>query len=229
LDLVPLALSTTEDRMVARVRLGSLEQLGAHTPRPRAPADSWLSIQLHQSAINNALEKLDLDGRTFTLPELFAWIAQKLNRPNLSDQEDLPDDVQVTFARQDAIRIRCEQGRAEVTFALAKLTNRGRSWNNFSVKTYYLPQADELEPRLVRGRELHFDGRSVKGKGVPLLRAIFSKVLSPNRDLSLLPKSVTADKRLAGLQISQLAIEDGWIGIAYSPKRVSNNVARKPK
>ena len=104
LELVPLALSTSEERVVARARLAGTEQLGAHTPRPRAPADSWLSIQVHQSAINNTLEKLDLDGRSFALPELFAWMAEKLHRPSLAQQEDLPDDVRLTFARNDAVR-----------------------------------------------------------------------------------------------------------------------------
>lgn len=229
LELVPLALSTTEERIVARARLGGADQLGAHTPRPRAPADSWLSLQVHQSAINNTLEKLDLDGRSFALPELFAWMSERLRRPGLAQQEDLPDDVRLTFASKDAVRVRCEEGRVVVMFAFAKLTHRGKSWHNFTVETYYLPEARELEPRLVRGPALRFDGRSVKGKSVPLLRAIFSKVLSPNRDLSLLADSITSDPRLKNLQITQFVVEDGWIGLAYSPQRVPHNVVRRPK
>ena len=97
------------------------------------------------------------------------------------------------------------------------------------MRTFYLPEAQGLDPRLVRGPALQFDGRSLKGKPAPLLRAIFSKVLSPNRDLSLLARSITSDKRLKGLQITQLVVEDGWIGLAYSPRRGPHNVARRPK
>ncbi|HEY1785835.1 MAG TPA: hypothetical protein VGG30_09815, partial [Pirellulales bacterium] len=81
LELQPLALSTTEDRAVLRLRLAGDEQLAAYTPRPRAPSDSLMSLQVHESALNNALERLALDGQTFTLPALFAHLREKLNRP----------------------------------------------------------------------------------------------------------------------------------------------------
>ena len=228
LDLEPLGLSTTEERIVARARLAGPEQLGAHTPRPRAPADSWFSMQLHQSALNNALEQLDLDGRSFALAELFKWIAEKLDRPTLAVLDDLPDNVHLTFAKRDAVRLQCEDGRVEVTFAFAELTQGRRSWRDFTVRTRYLPEAQELSPCFVRDRMLSFAGRSVQGKAQVLLRTIFSKVLSPNRDLRLLSEKITSDPRIQDLQISQFVVEDGWIGLAYSPRRAAANVARRP-
>ena len=33
-----------------RLRLAGGEQLGAYTPRPRAPSDSLMSLQVHESA-----------------------------------------------------------------------------------------------------------------------------------------------------------------------------------
>ncbi len=229
LDLVPLGLSTTEERVVARVRLGGPEQLGAHTPRLRAPADSWFSMQLHQSALNNALERLDLDGRSFALPELFAWTAEKLNRPQLAKLDDLPDNVHLTFAKQDAVRLRCEDGRVEVRFAFAELKQGRNRWRNFTVRTLYWPEADNLDPRFVRDPTISFDGKSLKGKPEFVLRAIFSKVLSRNRDLRLLGEAITSDPRLKDLQVTQFAVEDGWIGLAYSPQRANANVARRPR
>jgi hypothetical protein len=228
LDLEPLGLSTTEERAVARVRLAGAEQLGAHTPRPRAPSDSWFSMQLHQSAMNNGLEQLDLDGRTFQLAELFKWIAVKLDRPSMAELDDLPDNVRVKFAKQDSVRLRCEDGRLEVTFAFAELTQGRKTWRDFTVRTHYLPQAEGLSPVFVRDRTLSFGGRSVQGKAQVLLRTIFSKVLSPNRDLRLLSEKITSDPRMQDLQITQFAIEDGWIGLAYSPQRTDANVVRRP-
>ena len=61
------------------------------------------------------------------------------------------------------------------------------------------------------------------------LRTIFSKVLSKNRDLRLLADSLTSDPRFKDLQMTQFTVEDGWIALAYSPRRVSSNVARKPQ
>ena len=125
----PIELSTTEERIVARARLGSPEQLGAHTPRPRAPSDSWLSVQIHQSALNNGLEQLKLDGRQFDLPSLFKYLAERLDRPEIAKADDVPDDVRMKFAAKDAVRLKCDGDRVEVTFAFAELTdapNRSR-------------------------------------------------------------------------------------------------------
>jgi hypothetical protein len=229
LELTPLGLATTEERAVARVRLASLEQVGAHTPRPRAPADSWFSMQVHQSALNNVLEQLDLDGREFKIPDLFRWIAEKLDRPQLTKLEDLPDDVWVKFAPQNAVRLRCEEGRVEVIFAFAELVSGSQHWRNFTVRTHYRPQAEGLDPRFVRDATIYFDGKGVRGKPVPVLRAIFSKVLSKNRDLRMLSQTVTSDPRLQGLAITQFVVEDGWLGVAYSPRRTVENVVRRPK
>ena len=229
LELVPISLSTTEERLTARARLAGPEQLGAHTPRPRAPSDSWFSLQLHQSALNNALEKLELEGRTFELPELFDWVAKKLGRPELAQQEDLPENVRVTFADRDAVRLTCVDDRIEVTFSLAELTHDGSRWRNFQVRTHYAPEADGLSPRFSRVDTIHLDGQSVRGKIEFKLRAIFSKVLSKNRDLRLLAYSVTGDPRFKDLQMTQFDVEDGWIALAYSPRRVSSKVARRPK
>ena len=81
----------------------------------------------------------------------------------------------------------------------------------------------------MRDTTIYLDGKSLKGRPQVLLRTIFSKVLSPNRELSLLSEKVTSDPRLKDLQVTQFVVEDGWIGLAYSPHRPSGTMARKPK
>ena len=230
LELVPVGLSTSEERVVARVRLAGKEQLGAHTPRPRAPSDCWASVQIHQSALNNGLESLDLNGRTFTIEELFAWVADKLNRPDLAEQEDLPENVQMTFADKDAVRLNCEDGRVEVMFSFAELKQGSKRWHDFTVRSFYQPERQGLTPRFVRDRGTIFlEGKSLRGKPQFTLRAIFSRVLSLNRDLNLVDEKITTDPRVQDLEISQFLVEHGWIGLAYSPRRPAANVARQPK
>jgi hypothetical protein len=229
LELVPVSLSTDDGRAAARARLGTPEQLGAHTPRPRAPSDSWFSWQLHQSALNNGLEQLDLEGRTFELAELFVWLAEKLGRPDLAKQDDLPEDVRLTFADKDAVHLRCENGAVEVTISLAELRHEGSRWRNFQVRTTYSPEVDGRSPKFARNDTIRLDGRSVKGKLQLKLRAIFSRVLSKNRDLKLLDDSITTDPRVQDLQITQFTVLDGWIALAYSPRRESSRVARQPE
>jgi hypothetical protein len=107
------------------------------------------------------------------------------------------------------------------------LTHGRKQWQDFHVHTSYLPEADGLAPRFVRDDTIHLDGRSVRGRIEFKLRAIFSKVLSKNRDLRLLEESITGDERLKDLKITQFAIEDGWIALAYSPRRKASRVARQ--
>jgi len=232
LELVPISLITTEERIAGRLRLGNQEQLGAFTPRPRAPSDSWLSVQVHQSAINNMLESLDLEGRRFELADLFTWVGEKLGRPELANQEDLPENVRITFADRDAVRLDTVDGRLEVSFAIKELRQEGSRWRDFQVRAYYVPKLEQLAPLFERDSDpnyqLRLDGESVRRKIEFKLRAIFSKVLSRNRDLRLLPESITGDERLKDLQITQFTVEDGWIGLAYGPRRVSSRVAAKP-
>jgi len=229
MELAPVNFSTTEERVAARLRLGSPRQLGAHTPRPRAPSDSWFSMQLHESSLNNVLEQLDLDGRAFSLQELFAWVAEKLDKPELNNLEDLPENVHLTFAPQDAIRLHCKDGHIEVTFAFSELTQGRNRWRDFTVRSLYRPQAQGLNPCFVRDGTISLDGKTVRGKAQPVLRSIFSKVMSRNRDLSLLGEQLTSDPRVQDLDVTQFVVEDGWIGLAYSPRRVRSNVARQPK
>ena len=226
LELVPVSLSTTEERAVARARLAGPQQLGAHTPRPRAPSDSWFSLQVHQSALNNGLEGLALDGRTFTLDQLFAWLAKKLDQPGLAQQEDLPEDVRLTFAPKDAIRLVFEDDHVDVHLSFAELRQGSTRWRNFTVKTSYRPEPDGLAPLFVRDTGISLS-KGVKSRTV--LYGIFSKVLSKNRDLRLLGESLTSDPRVQNLEITQFVVEHGWIALAYSAQRKGNDVARRPR
>ena len=61
---------TSEVRMSMQLQLAGIGQLGSNTPRPWAPSDSVLSFQMHQSALNNVLRGLELDGATLTIKEL---------------------------------------------------------------------------------------------------------------------------------------------------------------
>jgi hypothetical protein len=72
LNLEPTAvdMQTTTERLIARYRLAARTDVSAHTPRPQAPSDSMLSVQVHESAMNNVLEQLHLHGRRAELTEL---------------------------------------------------------------------------------------------------------------------------------------------------------------
>ncbi|MHB1037323.1 MAG: hypothetical protein ACYC35_22595 [Pirellulales bacterium] len=225
LSLEPTLISTrtTDRRLETRVRLAGAQQLGAHTPRPQAPSVCVASVQVHQSALNNVLEQLALDGQTFTLPELYRRLGEKLNRPEITAPDSVPEDVRVTFAAQDAVRVRCDEGRVEVTLSIAELVASSQRWYDFTVRVYYRLESSGLNLELARDETIQLIGKRISMRSQIALRGIFSKTFPKDRRLRLTPEPWTTDARLAGLEVIQLVIEDGWIGVAIGP------AAEKPR
>jgi hypothetical protein len=225
LDPAALAMETTDLRLVLRSRLAGGDQLGANTPRPEAPSDSVASAQVHESTINNLLDHLDLAGRTFTLPELHKWLAGKLGRAEAKFPDDLPKGVHVTFAQNDPVRVRCDGNHLELILNISEIRDGRRRWHDFEVRAAFRPVANGLAAEFEREGTIELGGQ-YKGKPEVALRGIFSKVLSRDRKLNLLPPTIAADPRLAGLEVTQLVVDGGWIGTAIGPART---VAHRPE
>jgi hypothetical protein len=228
LSLGPALLSaeTTGDRAAMRLRLASDEQLGSHTPRPRAPSDSLGSVQIHQSAINNLVEQLQLDGGTFTLPELRQRIAQRLNRPELLQRETEDDDVKIAMAPKDAVQVQCRDGHVALILSVASLEKEPRAWEDFQVRVFYRPQVSGRSVELVREDVIQLIGEDLSTRSQIALRGIFAKTFPRHRSVQLVPERILKDRRLAGIQVTQLAIDDGWFALALGPARPAAQAAR---
>jgi hypothetical protein len=157
-------------------------------------------------------------------------LAQRASRPAPALPEDLPDDVTITFVERDPVRIRCEEDKLRLTLAVKELRRGSKYWHDFSITTTYKPEVSGRQATLVRDGIIDLDGEAYKGKAEPLLRAIFSKILSRERKFDLVPPMIVDHPRLNDLCVTQCTIEDGWIGIALGPDRnvVRSNVARRP-
>lgn len=221
LKLNPTAvdLQTTEERLIVRYRLAGYTQLAAHTPRPQAPADSVLSVQVHQSTMNNVIEQLQLDGRTVELRELYRRLAGRLAKDD-DLISDLPEGVTILFDKEDAVSIRCDDERVTLTLRIAKLSaGRGNDWHNFEVRAHFIPQSSGLEAKLVRDSYIELEGQRLRLRDQVALRGIFSKVYSQKRPLPIINATLAKDSRFQDLRVTQLVIDDGWIGLALGPKR----------
>ncbi|MBN2023667.1 MAG: hypothetical protein JW809_12850 [Pirellulales bacterium] len=217
--------STTEDRLVMRLRLASRRQLGAHTPRPRAPGDSLASVQIHQSAINNVLERLELAGQTVTLPELRQRLADQLGRPELAEGPVLNEDVSITFAPRDAVHVACEDGRVGINLAISELSKPPRAWHDFEVRVHYQPKVEGLSIEMVRDEVIQLRGERLGTGAKVALGSIFSKIFLKNRARQLIPERIRNEPGLADLAVTQMKIADGWVGLALGPAR---RVAQAP-
>jgi hypothetical protein len=208
---------TDEKRFTLRTRLAAPHHLAANTPRPRALSDSLLSVQVHESAMNNVLDRMGLAGTRFTAEELRRHLAAQLNRTKAIEPSSA-DDYIVTFAAADPVRIRFREGGAELAVSIALLESGSRSWQNFTVYAEYKPVAVERGVELVRHGTIGLEGQRLGMQSQFVLRGTFGRIFSEERRITWLA-DLLRDQRLAGLQVTQCVIEDGWLGLSIGPHR----------
>jgi len=154
--------------------------------------------------------------------------ARKIEPP-----EDLPENVFVTFADQDPVRVDCQDGRVRLTIRLKELMQAGTKnrWTNFTVHAYYVPAADQLDANLHREGiiELIGDNRPLSLGQRTALSAIFARVLSRNRKLHVINQQIAQAPQLRDQQVTQFVIHDGWIGVALGPKSPGRQAAMTPR
>jgi hypothetical protein len=207
---------TTEERIVMRLLISGEDQLGGFTPRPQEPSDSLACVQINESLLNNGIQRLQLDGRTFMMPELAKHIAAVFGRlPQKPAPEN--EDVKITFAAKDAVSVRCQDGKLAVTLSIVKLSNSSHAWKNFQVTAYYTPKIEGRSARLSRDGYISLSSR----RADLALRGVFSHVFSKETTWELVPEVVLNQPKLKNAVITQFVIDDGWIGIALGPKPVT--------
>jgi hypothetical protein len=215
-DITTIELTTTEERLVARLRIAGSDQLGGHTPRPRALSDSLASLQIHESALTNAAESLGLDAKRFTAPELQAHLRERFPRLALANPPEARREMVFEFAYRDAVQVRIGDGRLELMLSLSSLELQGRQMENIIVHAFYEPVVGGLDAELVRDGPLGIEGR-ISSTDRARLHNVFNTVLSEERRLPVVRLEKFRESQLAGLTITQLVLEDGWIGVAIGP------------
>jgi hypothetical protein len=213
----PLDMSTTENRCVMRVRLADEPQLAAHTPRPSAPSDSFVSVQVHESAINNAIAGLGLDGRRITVGELHKLLGEKIVRHASEPPADLPARAVVEFARHDAARVRCHGDTVELVLSIVELRKGRDSIKSVGVHAFFRPEIDGLEVKLVREGTLQFEGAHLRTGPRLVLHSVFGKLLRKDQQVPLLARRLDDDPRFAGMMVTQLVVDDGWFAMSLGP------------
>lgn len=223
LTLCPVLINaaTDERRFAMRVRVAGDDQLGSQTPRPQAPSDSLASFQFHETVLNNALARLELAGRTFSLDELAVRISERLKCARPWEPNPEHEDVTITFAASDPIGVHFEDGQVVVTVAVAQLSKPPQSWEDFQVQAFYQPEIDGRSARLVREGVIRLIGPRLNFGSQIALRGIFSRTFSRERPWELTPQRVRESAELRDLEITQFVLEDGWAGIALGPRRTA--------
>lgn len=220
-----VALETTATTATARLRLAGDSQLAAHTPRPRAPAEALLSVQLHESTANNAVERLGLAGRRFALEDLIRTACGQLGiEPRIP--EELPEGVTVAFAETQPLKVECRDGLVHVRVALDAIESGRRDWYDVIANVAYKPVAKGPQVFLEREGPIQLAGPGHEGRMELTLRTIFGKIFPKERPIPVLPEKIAANPRLTGVQATQAVASDGWIALALEAAPPAPAVAK---
>ncbi len=220
MDLEPDAveMSTSSDRLVMRYRLAGRDQMGANTARPRATSDSLLSMQIHESAINNLLMRIELGGRTFTAPELIEHLEQRIGA-SMSHRDEIEHEAEFEFAHFDPIRVDFDHDRVQFSINLKsfKVGEKGKTWRNLTASTTYVPQVQGRKIVLVQDQgEMKLQGKGLKLRDQIAIRTIFEALFDESYTMAVLPASLIERIESPELHINQLVVENGWIGVSIS-------------
>lgn len=224
LEPTPVVLETSASLATLRLRLAADTQVAAHTPRPRAPADAHVSMQLHESAVNNALERLALAGQRFPLADLYGHICERIGIER-QVPEDLPEGVEVTFARSEPIRVTCVDGLVQVRVALEALESSRRNWYDVIAQVAYRPVIAGPQVFLEREGPIRISGPGHQGRMEIALRTIFGKIFPKERPLPVVPERIVANPRLEGMRAVQAVSHDGWFALALATREPPATVA----
>ena len=217
--LVQLGLSptpfmeTTEDKATLRLRLNADTQLAAHTPRPREPDGTLFGYQVHESAINNAFDRLGIKGQRLSLEELFIHVQQQLGF-KAKIPEDLPEGVSVAFEQVEPIRVDFDEGLVHVKISIDALESGRRDWYDVIGSVTYKPIASGNTIVLQREGPIRISGPGHRGRIEFALRTIFGKIFPKEKPVPIVPKKFTEHPRLQDLTTLQAMSWDGWIAIA---------------
>ena len=125
--------------------------------------------------------------------ELFRWIARKLDRPDLNELEELPEDVRLTFAPRDAVRLDCQDGRIKVKMKLSGHRAKNRA---FKIAFDFDRLMKVHKPKTV----IDLDGTSTLAARpwVPLAAPGAAQSLDRLRQAARLPRLPGAQRRRIG-------------------------------
>ena len=144
-----------------------------------------------------------------------------LNRPEPWPTNPDHSDVQITFAPQDAIRVRFQDGQLMIGLRIAELSKGERSWKDFEVRAFYRPEVNGRAIQMVRDGVVQLISQRLNNRAQIAIRGVFSTTFSKNRPWNITADQFVQDKRLGDLTVTQLEIEDGWIGFALGPCRTA--------
>jgi len=226
---------SSETHLAVSSRTMSAESLAAPAP-PTTPAPSrGVAVQMHESAINAAIDSLEISGQmkiSEVVDRIESSLEDFLNREVSFRPEGKADDdkTEFDFTEADAIRIRFDEGK--IVFILRTGFYEAENDRRIPQHVFEIPMGIELrdgniqlippatdargilslKPQPIAGKSSLRSVAQARGIAKEILDKAFTEPLitvDPNIDLKM------ADKSILGLQVTLLEVTDGWITVVF--------------
>ena len=216
-----LQMASTDHQVVMRYRLAGRDQMAANTSRPRDSGESLLSCQIHQTAINNSIARIGLNGNHFTVDELRDHLRKTVGGYQFGNPTQEKDEqyAEIGFAYLDPIHVNFDEDRLNITLNLRslKIGEKGKVWKNISLTASYQFALDGMSIQLLQDD----DGTRIKGKkrlrfsDKAAISAVMKVLFQQQYAFNAMPPQI--GDRIGGqlVEVSQLVVSDGWMGISY--------------
>ena len=229
--LYPDAITYQSTDTVLRVnsRLMASGELGADTPHAGLASDRGATVMLHESAINNSIDRLELAGQTLNDKELKtkveAFLSKTLSREvkfkeaakaPAEDGDEEKTLSAIMFAPADPMRVRIENGEL-VLVIRAGFKQEGKE--DIPMREIVAPIAFE-----VKGKEILATRGNVQvtaadgaGGGIATNGVIRKKIQSVLPDRALDGKvEIKGPSKTVVAFITRIKLADGWIAITVN-------------
>ncbi len=230
-SLYPDAITYQSTDTVLRVnsRLMASGELAADVPHAGLASDRGATVMLHESAINNSIDRLELAGQTLTDEELRAkmeaFLSKALNRevkfkaPLKAPAEEGEEEKKLSaiiFAPADPMRVQIENGEL-VLVIRAGFKQEGK--DDIPMREIIAPIAFE-----VKGKEILATRGNVKvtaadggGGGIATNGVIRKKIQSVLPDRTLDGKvEIKGPNKTVLAYVTRVKLADGWIAITVN-------------
>ena len=229
--LYPDAITYQSTDTVLRVnsRLMASGELGADTPHAGLASDRGATVMLHESVINNSIDRLDLAGQTVTDEELRAkveaFLSKALGRevkfkaPVKAPVEEGEDEKKLSaiiFAPTDPMRVRIENSEL-VLVIRAGFKQEGKE--DIPMREIVAPIAFEVKGKeiLATRGNVQVTAADGSGGGIAINGVIRKKIQSVLPDRTLDGKvEIKGPSKTVAAFVSRIKLADGWIAITVN-------------
>lgn len=219
--------STTDSTLKLNTRLMAPTELGADLPATPAVAERGATLLMHETAVNNAIDRMELAGQTLTEPQLREkmekFLSKALNKPvkleappkpagDAADEDSGPSTIM--FAAADPIRVQFENG--ELTLVIrAGFKQEGK--DDIPTREISVPITFEVKDNkiIVSRGNVSVAAADGEGGGIAINGVVRKKIQSALPDREVDSKvELKGPKSTVVTNVSAIKLTDGWVHIS---------------